>query len=90
MFYMIFIAVFVIWFFYQYCVVRYPPNYPPGPRIIIPFIGTSLEEVYRIVLGQDEIEKHDGYRKRYIYGLDCNLLYLYEIFIFQGTVTPIL
>ena len=60
------IAFIVILVFYKFCVVRYPPNHPPGPRIIIPIIGTSLEEVYRLIIGQDEIEKHNEYRKRYI------------------------
>ena len=50
---------------YKFFVIKVPPNFPPGPRIVIPVIGMSLIEVYKLLLGQDEIEKHKEYRKRY-------------------------
>ena len=64
MYYTILVAILIISLFYKFCVVKYPPNHPPGPKIIIPIISTSLEEVYRLIIGQDEIEKHEGYRKK--------------------------
>ena len=64
MYYTILVAVLIILLLYKFCVVKYPPNHPPGPKIIIPIISTSLEEVYRLIIGQDEMEKHEGYRKK--------------------------
>ena len=67
MFYLIFSVIFTILFFYKFFIKKVPPNFPPGPKIVIPILGTSLEEAYRLFLGQDEIEKHKEYRKRYSY-----------------------
>lgn len=64
MLYLILISFVIILLFYKFCVVKYPPNHPPGPKLIVPIIATSLEEVYRLIIGQDEIEKHKEYRKR--------------------------
>ena len=50
---------------YKFFIIKVPTNFPPGPRIVIPVIGMSLVEVYKLLLGQDEIEKHKEYRKRY-------------------------
>ena len=66
MIYLIFSVIFTILFFYKFFIKKVPPNFPPGPKIVIPILGTSLEEAYRLFLGQDEIEKHKEYRKRYI------------------------
>ena len=66
MIYFIIGVLFVVAVFYRFCLVKVPPNFPPGPRIIIPILGITLEEAYRLFVGQDEIEKHKEYRKRYI------------------------
>ena len=66
MLYIILISLIIILLFYKFCVVKYPPNHPPGPKLIVPIIATSLEEVYRLIIGQDEIEKHNEYRKRLV------------------------
>ncbi len=58
-------VVFMAILIYHLFVIKVPPNFPPGPRIVIPILGTSLEEAYRIFMGEDEIEKHNAYRKRY-------------------------
>ena len=57
--------VFLILIVYKFFVIKVPPNFPPGPRIIIPLIGMSLVEVYKLLLGEDEIDKHKEYRRRY-------------------------
>ena len=68
-------VVFIILIIYKFFVIKVPPNFPPGPRIVIPVIGMSLVEVYKILLGEDEIEKlkeenkqlkreNDFYRRR--------------------------
>ena len=65
MIFLIIILLILIILFYKFCVVKVPPNFPPGPRIVIPVLGITLEEAYRLFVGQDEIEKHKEYRKRY-------------------------
>ena len=59
------VVVFFIVIVYKFFITKVPPNFPPGPRIVIPVIGMSLVEVYKLFLGQDEVEKHNEYRKRY-------------------------
>ena len=65
MIYLILIALILVLLFYTLFVIKIPPNFPPGPRLKIPVIGATLEEVYRLYLDQDEIEKHEVYRQRY-------------------------
>ena len=65
MIYLILIGLILLLLFYTLFVIKVPPNFPPGPRLKIPVIGATLEEVYRLYLDQDEIEKHEEYRKRY-------------------------
>ena len=60
-------VVFIILIVYKFFVIKVPPNFPPGPRIVIPVIGMSLVEVYKILLAEDEIEKHKEYRRRYAF-----------------------
>ena len=66
MIYFVLTLVFLLALFYKFCVIKAPANYPPGPRIIIPVLGITLDETYRLLVGQDEIEKHKEYKKRYV------------------------
>ena len=54
----------MILIFYKIFVIQKPPNFPPGPRLKIPIIETTLEEAYRLFIEQDEIEKHKDYSRR--------------------------
>ena len=65
MIYLILITFTVILVLYKIFVIRIPSNFPPGPRLKIPIIETTLEEAYRLFIEQDEIEKHKEYSRRY-------------------------
>ena len=50
--------------FYKIFFIKRPTNFPPGPLLVIPILNISMVEAYKMLIGQDEIEKHKEYRKR--------------------------
>ena len=90
MIYFILCVVLLIALFYKFCVIKAPANYPPGPRIIIPVLGITLDETYRLLVGQDEIEKHKEYKKRYVLFSDTYVrywMYIINVYMFWKKIS---